>query len=381
MFLRKLALQNFRNFSNQHWDFTKTTIFLGQNGSGKTSIIEALNLLASGDSFRAGRVEEMIRLESELSRVQALFEVEASRSSISLAKPSSNTVGVANDKAKSPEELKLEVMLTRGMVAGKKSQYRLFSVNDVRRRRADFLKNLSVVVFRPEDLRLIEGSPYRRRLFLNQTLSMLDWEYQRSLQQYEQILKRRNLLLQKVRDGEEEANILSFWNLNLIKHGELLQRERSNFIDFIREVIFPFELNIEYLPSLINEARLNKYLNKEILVGHSLIGPHKDDFLVKFSLPKKKIEDLSLLAYGSRGQQRLGVLWLKIAELQFLHSRINYQPILLLDDIMSELDQDSKAMVLSLLENYQVVLTTADDNLAKELTKTIKHCQLISLNP
>ena len=381
MFLRKLALQNFRNFSNQHWDFTKTTIFLGQNGSGKTSIIEALNLLASGDSFRAGRVEEMIRLESELSRVQALFEVEASRSSISLAKPSSNTVGVANDKAKSPEELKLEVMLTRGMVAGKKSQYRLFSVNDVRRRRADFLKNLSVVVFRPEDLRLIEGSPYRRRLFLNQTLSMLDWEYQRSLQQYEQILKRRNFLLQKVRDGEEAANILSFWNLNLIKHGEFLQRERSNFIDFIREVIFPFELNIEYLPSLINEARLNKYLNKEILVGHSLIGPHKDDFLVKFSLPKKKIEDLSLLAYGSRGQQRLGVLWLKIAELQFLHSRINYQPILLLDDIMSELDQDSKAMVLSLLENYQVVLTTADDNLAKELTKTIKHCQLISLNP
>jgi len=381
MFLRKLALQNFRNFSNQHWDFTKTTIFLGQNGSGKTSIIEALNLLASGDSFRAGRVEEMIRLESELSRVQALFEVEASRNSISLSKSSLNAADAANNKVKSSEELKLEVMLTRGMVAGKKSQYRLFSVNDVRRRRADFLKNLSVVVFRPEDLRLIEGSPYRRRLFLNQTLSMLDWEYQRSLQQYEQILKRRNLLLQKVRDGEEEANILSFWNLNLIKHGELLQRERSNFIDFIREVIFPFELNIEYLPSLINEARLSKYLNKEILVGHSLIGPHKDDFLVKFSLPKKKIEDLSLLAYGSRGQQRLGVLWLKIAELQFLHSRINYQPILLLDDIMSELDQDSKAMVLSLLENYQVVLTTADDNLAKELTKTIKHCQLISLNP
>lgn len=405
MFLRKLALQNFRNFSNQHWDFTQTTIFLGQNGSGKTSIIEAINLLASSDSFRAGKVEEMIRLGSELSRVQALFELESSRpfspiyqdnlaknedkrsysisssnNGNSNSNSNSNNSSNNNNKKDSLEELKLEVMLTRGMVAGKKSQYRLFSVNDVRRRRTDFLKNLSVVVFRPEDLRLIEGSPYRRRLFLNQTLSMLSWEYQRSLQQYEQILKRRNLLLQKVRDGEEEASILSFWNLNLIRHGEFLQRERENFIDFIREVIFPFELNIEYLPSLINDARLNKYLNKEILVGHSLIGPHKDDFLVKFSLPKKNIEDLSLLAYGSRGQQRLGVLWLKIAELQFLHSRINYQPILLLDDIMSELDQDSKAMVLSLLENYQVVLTTADDDLAKELTKTIKHSQLIQLN-
>ncbi len=96
-------------------------------------------------------------------------------------------------------------------------------------------------------------------------------------------------------------------------------------------------------------------------------------------MPKKGIEDLSLLAYGSRGQQRLGVLWLKIAELQFLHSRINYQPILLLDDIMSELDQDSKAMVLSLLETYQVVLTTADEDLARELSKTVQHSQLVNL--
>jgi DNA replication and repair protein RecF len=180
-----------------------------------------------------------------------------------------------NNKQDSLEKLKLEVMLTRGMVADKKSQYRLFSVNDVRRRRADFLKNLSVVVFRPEDLRLVEGSPYRRRLFLDQTLSMLDWEYQRSLQQYEQTLKRRNLLLQKVRDGEEAVSILSFWNLNLVKHGEFLQRERSNFIDFIREVIFPFELNIKYLPSIINLQHLQKYLNKEIAAGHTLIGPHK----------------------------------------------------------------------------------------------------------
>jgi DNA replication and repair protein RecF len=101
---------------------------------------------------------------------------------------------------------------------------------------------------------------------------------------------------------------------------------------------------------------------------------------VKFSLPQKGIEDLSLLAYGSRGQQRLGVLWLKIAELQFLHSRIDYQPLLLLDDIMSELDEDSKAMVLTLLENYQVVLTSADEDLAKELAKRIRQSQVIKLS-
>jgi len=378
MLLRKLALQNFRNFTNQHWDFTKTTIFVGKNGSGKTSIIEAINLLASSDSFRAARVEEMIRLEAELSRVQGLFELDSL--DILEKLPSNKSKENFNNPPTNVEKLKLEVMLTRGMVAGKKSQYRLFSVNDVRRRRKDFVKNLSVVVFRPEDLRLIEGSPRRRRLFLDQTLSMLNWEYQRALVQYEQTLKRRNLLLQKVREGEEDKNILSFWNLNLVKHGEFLQRERSNFIDFIREVIFPFELNIEYLPSLIDEDRLKKYGNKEVAAGHTLIGPHKDDFLVKFSLPEKGIEDLSLLAYGSRGQQRLGVLWLKIAELQFLHSRIDYQPLLLLDDILSELDENSKEMVLSLLENYQVILTTADETLAKELKGQIRESKLIKLS-
>ncbi|NMA29711.1 MAG: DNA replication and repair protein RecF [Candidatus Pacebacteria bacterium] len=373
MFLRKLALQNFRNFTNQHWDFAKTTIFVGENGSGKTSIIEAINLLATGDSFRAARIEEMIRLEAELSRVQGLFTLSVEKDLLV-----EKNLLVKNEK--SSDDLKLETMLTRGMVAGKKSQYRLFTVNDVRRRRKDFVKNLSVVVFRPEDLRLIEGSPRRRRLFLDQGLSMLDWKYQRALQQYEKTLKRRNLLLQKVREGEESKSILSFWNLNLLKHGEFLQRERSNFVDFIREVIFPFELNIEYLPSLINEDRLKKYADKEIAAGHTLIGPHKDDFLVKFSLPEKGIEDLSILAYGSRGQQRLAVLWLKVAELQFLHSRIDYQPLLLLDDIMSELDENSKTMVLSLLENYQVVLTTADEDLAKELSKKVQQSKLIRLS-
>jgi DNA replication and repair protein RecF len=372
MLLRKLVLQNFRNFSNQNWDFKKTTIIVGENGSGKTSLIEAINLLASSDSFRAGRIEEMIRLGAELGRAQALFEL----GDLAFSKEKNKKI---DEDVQELEKLKLEIMLTRGMVAGKRSQHRLFTVNDIRRRRADFVKNLSVVVFRPEDLRLVEGSPRRRRLFLDQTLSMLDWEYQRSLQQYEQTLKRRNLLLQKVREGEENKSILSFWNLNLAKQGQFLQQERTKFIDFIREVIFPFELNIEYLPSLISDDILQKYLNKEIAAGRTLIGPHKDDFLVKFSLPKKGIEDLSLLAYGSRGQQRLGVLWLKIAELQFLHSRIDYQPILLLDDVMSELDQDSKKMVLSLLENYQTVLTTADEDLAKELQGVFRDSATIEL--
>jgi len=373
MQLKKIALQNFRNFTLADWDFTQTTLIHGANGIGKTSIVEAIALLATADSFRAGKIEEMIRLGAELGRVQGLFELDGKEAEEE--DDENESVGDGEN-----EKLKLEVMLTRGMVNGKRSQRRLFSVNDVRRRRKDFLQQLSVVVFRPEDLRLVEGSPGRRRNFLNTALSMFSWEYAYALQQYEQTLKRRNKMLQQVRERQADRSALNFWNINLVKHGEFLQQERSRLIDFIREVIFPFELNIEYLPSLISEERLNSHLDREIIVGHTLIGPHKDDFLLKFTIAEKKIEDLSLLAYGSRGQQRLGVLWLKIAELQFLHSKIGYQPILLLDDIMSELDDNSKAMVLGLLDQYQTVLTTADEGVVEELKERIDGLSLIKLN-
>ncbi len=361
MLIKSLALQNFRNFTLTSFNFAKTNLIFGNNGIGKTSIIEAIYLLATADSFRAGKVEEMIRLEADLGRVQGLIDLE----------------GANADEEN--EELKLEAMLTRGVVQGKKTQYRLFSVNDIRRRKKDFLAFFKAVVFRPEDLRLVEGSPSRRRSFLDTALSMVSMEYAMALSRYEQTLKRRNRLLQKVSEGKEARDTLNFWNLNLIKNGEILQRQRSGFIDFIREVVFPFELNIEYEPSIISERKILEHLDKEIFLGHTLIGPHKDDFTLKFSQEEKKIDNLSLLAYGSRGQQRLGVLWLKVAELQFLTDKIGYQPVLLLDDILSELDVHSKSMVLDLLQSYQSILTTADAEVLADLKNRIDDLNLIIL--
>jgi len=360
MQIKSLALQNFRSFALQSFTFSKTNLIFGANGIGKTSIIEAIYLLASANSFRAGKIEEMLRLETDLGRVQGLIDLEG--------------VGDA-----SQEELKLEVMLTRGEVAGKRTQYRLFAMNDVRRRKQDFLAFFKAVAFRPEDLRLVEGSPGRRRDFLDSALSMVSSEYGLALSRYQQTLKRRNRLLQKVSEGKESAEILSFWNANLLNNGEILQRHRANFIDFIREVVFPFDLNIVYEPSLISAKRQEEYLAKEIMLGHSLIGPHKDDFSLNFSEEDKRIDNLSLLAYGSRGQQRLGVLWLKVAELQFLTDKIGYQPVLLLDDVLSELDEHSQAMVLSLLENYQSILSTADLDVLNSLRQKIADLRVIGL--
>lgn len=354
MRLKAIALQNFRQFTLQNYQFSTTTLIFGENGIGKTSILEAINLLATSESFRATKVEEMLRLEAELGRVQGLVE-------------------------EAGETTKLEVILTKGNVQGKKSAYRLFSVNDLRRPKKDFLGNFASVVFRPEDLRLVEGSPERRRSFLDTALVRVNPSYRAALAAYEQTLRRRNRLLQKVSAGEERAEVLSFWNLSLVKNGEIIQKFRQQFIDFIREVIFPFTLNIEYQPSEISAVRMQEHLAKEIIVGHTLIGPHKDDFLLKFSDEKKGINDLSILAYGSRGQQRLAVLWLKVAELDFLKDKIGFQPILLLDDIFSELDERSKEMVLSLLSQYQSILTTADADVLAELKSKITDLQLIIL--
>lgn len=360
MIIKALALQNFRNFTMRSFDFTHGSLLVGDNGIGKSSVIEALYLLATAESFRAGKVEEMIRLGAELGRVRA-------------------KVKWHNQSSAEEEEVVLEVMLTRGVVQGKRAQSRLFSVNDVRRRRKDFLPYFKAVVFRPEDLRLVEGSPSRRRSFLDETLGMVYPVYQSALSRYEQVLKRRNRLLQRITEGREQRSSLPFWDTNLLRAGEILQQQRADFVDFIRQVMFPFDLDIEYLPSLISESRMHEYLEREIIVGHSLIGPHKDDFELKFSQAEKKIDHLSLLAYGSRGQQRLGVLWLKLAQLQFLTARIGYRPVLLLDDIFSELDAHSKDMVLSLIDDYQTVMSTADLDVRDELVAKIPKLKLFNL--
>ncbi len=358
--INALALQNFRNFTLHSLEFAHSNLLVGDNGVGKSSVIEALHLLATAESFRAGKVEEMIRLGAELGRVKA-------------------KVAWYNPSSAKEEQVTLEIMLTRGLVQGKRTQSRLFSVNEVRRRRRDFLPYFKAVVFRPEDLRLVEGSPSRRRHFLDETLSMTFPVYQSALGRYEQVLKRRNRLLQHINEGREQRSSLQFWDSNLLRAAEVLQQQRTDFIDFIRQVMFPFALDIEYLPSLLSESRMQEYLEREIIVGHSLIGPHKDDFELKFSEPEKNIDRLSLLAYGSRGQQRLGVLWLKLAQLQFLTARVGYRPVLLLDDIFSELDAHSKAMVLSLIDDYQTVMSTADLDVRDELVAQIPKLKTFEL--
>lgn len=341
MFLSQLSLQNFRSYSSHQFTFQQlTTLIVGPNAQGKTSILEAIELLATGNSFRADKVEEMITLGAELSRVNAT---------------------VRSTLVPSPEndDTQLEVLLTRGEVQGKRTQSRLYSVNTIRRQKRVFTGNILTVSFRPEDMRLVEGSPARRRAFLDKPLSLLSQEYDHALRTYGQALIRRNKLLTQIREGEQTTSSLTYWNATLLKYGEIIHHHRQRFLDSFVEVEFPVEFTVEYLHSTFTQARLAHYQPREIAAGHTLIGPHKDDFSVQFPLVGQP-EPVPVALYGSRGQQRMGVLWLKMAELHFVHAQTGRHPLLLLDDILSELDHDHREHVLQLVGEQQTLVTTTE---------------------
>ncbi len=351
--LNRLQLQRFRNHTTLDLRFDEPiTVIVADNGHGKTSILEAVQLLATGESFRADRAEEMVQFDAELAQV----------------------VGqLSNDTVE-----QLEVMVTRGVVQGKRTQTRLYSVNQVRRRRKDFIGHFNCVVFRPEDMRLMEGSPSRRRNFLDTVLSQTHIQYAHSHSTYEQALLKRNKLLQAVRDGEMPSSVLTYWNLQLVKHGEVVQGHRQRFLETFGAVEFPTRFEIEYRPSLMTAERLAEYQPREIAAGHTLIGPHKDDFDVSFQW-RPTDEWHSVSTFGSRGQQRLAVLWLKVAELEYVLGKTASRPLLALDDIFSELDPDVRTLVMSLIRRQQTIITTTEQRVVAELQAELGELQVVEL--
>lgn len=386
MYLPTLTLQNFRNYRKKSFRFdTNTTLIVGGNATGKTNILEALYLLATGKSFRAQKVEEMVHWDAEVGYVIGKVVGGARLGSLPVASSSSDAT-------------EIQVMLTRGELQGKRVAKRRYSIDGAAKRVSDFVEKLVVVLFRPEDLQLILGSPARRREFLDEVLVQVDRSYRRSLISYEKALSRRNKLLDVVREGKASRTQLAFWDQLLIKHGQVLTNQRVELIDFINQFeidIDSFEVLYDY--SAISAARLRQYAEQEVAVGYTLVGPHKDDFVVRSrigsagSISKSASasgqasrEGRKLASYGSRGEQRLAVLWLKLAELAFVSQKIGDlpgrqvgRPVLLLDDIFSELDHEHREMVLKVIGKQQTIITTTDLHLIE--SKYRERVNIISL--
>ena len=357
MILDSLFLQNFRSHKEKQFKFfPKTTLIIGNNAIGKTNILEAITLLALGKSFRAGKEVEMISNGAELGRVE----------------------GILFASSQQPDsKIKLEVLLTQGELQGKTVNKKRLLVNGVKRRLIDFAGKLRVVLFQPEDLQLVIGSPSRRRDYLDFVLSQTSWEYYRCLLAYQKGLRRRNKLLRQIREGKAKRSQLEFWDRLLIKNGQIIHQQRADFIKDANRYFFQFpsgsffNLYLEYDASLISVARLTKYSEVEIAAGATLVGPHRDDFRFFFQADEKR-QKRDLAIYGSRGEQRMAILTLKMAELAFVKEKTKSEPLLLLDDIFSELDQEHRGSILKMMNKQQTVITTTDKGLGgKKLAKNI----------
>ncbi len=345
MSIVKIRLSDFRNFKKKVVEFSdKVTLINGPNASGKTNIMESLFLLSTGRSFKAGVEEEMVNYKKDMARVKGLL---------------------AN-------KMVLEAVITRGLIdigaeRPEKVARKKLTVNGVPKRLIDFSGNLKAVLFGPWDMDLVTESPSLRRRFLDTVLSQVDREYRRSVLSYEKGVRQRNRLLFRIREEGISRSQLSFWNQLLIKNGDYITGKREEFIEFINKLhgLNSQNFQLEYDRSVISEGRLEQYKEEEVAAATTLVGPHRDDFSFK-----EESRDLS--SYGSRGEQRMGILWLKMAELAFIEEKSGEKPTLLLDDIFSELDHEHRDVVINLTKNQQTIITTADPHFVGNLKKVNK---------
>ncbi len=339
MFIQNLQLLNFRNFKNKIFEFSpEITALVGENAVGKTNTLEAIYILSAGKSFKAKPEEEVINFESETARINGVF-------------------------GNIDEKINLSAFFSKPLAPYPKKRLMFDSVP---KRSIDFVGIAKAALFTPSDLDLLTDAPSVRRKFLDHILSISDREYRSSLLSYEKAIRQRNKLLIRIREEGIPRSHLMFWDKLLIKNGNFITDKRKELIDFINKTdqISNLIISVDYDKSEISEARLDQYKREEVSAGMTLVGPHRDDFVV---LGNNK----NVSHFGSRGEARLAVLWLKIAELEFVGSG-GIRPILLLDDIFSELDHKHRHVVFAVAQKQQTIITSADPHTLQEFAQIKK---------
>lgn len=307
-----------------------TTVIIGPNAIGKSNLMESLFLLATGKSFRAEKEKQLIQFGKQVSRIKAELEEDS-----------------------------LEIIFADQGTAFLKKKY---LVNSVARRRVDFAGHITAVLFTPVDLELVSGQPGSRRRFLDEVLEQVDMDYRVAHTTYTKALRQRNALLEQVQEtGVRNARQFEYWDEIVIRTGNVLTYKREEFIESInarQKEFFPCLLT--YDKSVISEERLAQYKDAEVGAGVTLVGPHRDDVIIQ-SYNEESKEMVDVRYFASRGQQRLVTLELKLAQISYLKDKTQTQPLLLLDDIFSELDSKNIQKIFTLTGRGQVIITTTHE--------------------
>ena len=362
MHVSHLGLQNFRNFAELDLDLSPgRTVLFGGNAQGKTNLLEALSMFATAKSPRAAHEREVIRweaLEEEIpfARVRGAFEKADGRLQVEIVVQLAQEPG--GDEGAGPA-LPLQKRVR---------------VNGVPRRASDLVGEVTAVLFSPQDIELVYGPPPVRRRYLDMTLCQVDRPLLRELRRYAKVVSQRNYLLKAIREARARRDELAFWDKGLVEAGSFIVARRMEAMESLGELGRAIhgelsggneDLELRYLPSVVAgrgegevsrafQEALEAVRERELLQGVSLVGPHRDDF-------QFLVNGRELAVFGSRGQQRTAALSLKLAEARFMTDRTGERPVLLLDDVFSELDGFRREYLLSWITGWdQALLTTAE---------------------
>ena len=338
MIIKSLELSDFRNYESLSVHFDKgVNILYGDNAQGKTNILEAIYVSATTKSHKSSKDKDIINFDKEEAHIRTYLEKDEIETRVDMHLRKNKTKGIAIDGVKI-------------------------------KKAAELLGLLNVVFFSPEDLSIIKNGPSERRRFIDMELCQLDNFYLYNLNNYNKIVNQRNKLLKDLYYNPSLKDTLSIWDSQLVSFGSKIIERRIQFIEQINSIINDIHSNlsggkeflrIEYEPDTlidIYEEELNKSQEKDIKLKQTTVGPHRDDisFMVKRKDEEKEID---IRKYGSQGQQRTAALSLKLSEIELVRKVTKDTPVLLLDDVLSELDSNRQNYLLNSIGDIQTIIT------------------------
>lgn len=332
MYIESLELKNFRNYEELSIVLDPgTNILYGDNAQGKTNVLEAVYLCGTTKSHRGSKDKEMIRFEQDESHIRMMVKKDGVSHKIDMHLKKNKSKGIAID----------------GVPIRKASE--LFGI-------------VNIVFFSPEDLNIIKNGPAERRRFLDSEICQLSRLYMIELANYNKVVAQRNKLLKEISFSGRMADTLEIWDEQMVRYGTSIISERKKFISRLNDILSEIHQNltggkeqilITYEPNVSEEAfseELKAGRERDLRFGQSYTGPHRDDFCVR-------VNDIDIRKYGSQGQQRTAALSLKLAEIRLVEEEIHDTPVLLLDDVLSELDGSRQNYLLQSIHSIQTLIT------------------------
>ncbi|GFI32155.1 DNA replication and repair protein RecF [Lachnospiraceae bacterium] len=351
MILKSVALNHFRNYSDLSLEFDNgTNILYGDNAQGKTNVLESVYVSGTTRSHKGSKDRELIQFGEEEAHIRTVVEKKEKIYQIDMHIKKSRSKGIAINKIPI-------------------------------KRAAELFGILNIVFFSPEDLNIIKNGPSERRRFLDVELCQLDKIYLFHLTNYNRILNQRNKLLKDINFRPELKDTLPVWDMQLIDYGKKIIASRKKFVNRLNEIVYGIhkkisgdreELILRYEPDAEEEKleeELMKNQERDLKLGMTSVGPHRDDmcFLIR---------DIDIRRFGSQGQQRSCALSLKLSEIELVKESIQETPVLILDDVLSELDSSRQNFLLNSIHDIQTIITcTGLDEFVKnrfEINKVFK---------